>query len=173
MLKQTNKQINKEKIKHADLLPCLSPWSKGSHLLFTCQNICCKNARCFLNYSILKIHMASLIKSMQGKLFVGESVNLVLPARFFLWICFVLHINKSNGYNVNLFPQGVVLNRGLVSNLSGSPIPKYRSSTSPPVFRYSPDSRKFELLITTSGMTMVDLQLGKTQTLLSCCQDWE
>lgn len=55
--------------------PCISPWSRGSHLLFSCQKFFVRMQDVFRispytgHYSFhfeLKIHMASLIKSMQG-----------------------------------------------------------------------------------------------------------
>lgn len=55
--------------------PCISPWSRGSHLLFSCQKFFVRMQDVFRispytgHYSFhfeLKTHMARLIKSMQG-----------------------------------------------------------------------------------------------------------
>ena len=72
MLKQTNKHINKEKKNmQIKFYPCISPWSRGSHLLFSCQKFFVRMQDVFRispytgHYSFhfeLKIHMASLIK---------------------------------------------------------------------------------------------------------------
>ena len=76
--------------------PCISPWSRGSHLLFSCQKFFVRMQDIFRispytgHYSFhfeLKIHMASLIKWMQGwgQVIYKFSYFLLSPRRFLTW----------------------------------------------------------------------------------------